>query len=70
MKLSLVQQLKSEMKNAAVIKDAMEATITTPDFVTFDPQNMKGQYVRLPERKELNQQLNELLVVEYYNRKK
>ncbi len=63
-------EVREKMKNAAVIKDAMEATITTPDFVTFDPQNMKGQYVRLPERKELNQQLNELLVVEYYNRKK
>jgi hypothetical protein len=54
---------------AAVIKEALEATPNTPDFVTFDAEKMSGEYVRLPERKELNQQINELLVVEFYNRK-
>jgi small subunit ribosomal protein S4 len=29
---------------------------------------MTGSYVRLPERKELNQEINEALVVEWYNR--
>lgn len=62
-------EVKDNMKNAQVIKDALEATLNTPDFVTFDQKTMKGQYVRLPERKELNQDVNELLVVEFYNRK-
>ena len=62
-------EVKDSMKNSVAIKDAMEATLNTPAFVTFDPQTMKGEYVRLPERSELNQEINELLVVEYYNRK-
>ena len=61
--------VKEKMRNAPVIKEALEATPNTPDFVTFDTEKMSGEYVRLPERKELNQQINELLVVEFYNRK-
>ena len=64
-----VIEVRDNMKNAAVVKDALEATLNTPDFVTFDANTMKGQFVRLPERRELNQEVNELLVVEYYNRK-
>jgi small subunit ribosomal protein S4 len=37
-------------------------------FVEVDKENKKGTYVRFPERSELNQELNEALVVEYYNR--
>ena len=62
-------EVKDKMKNNPAIKDALEATLSTPAFVTFDEKTMKGQYVRLPERSELNQEINELLVVEYYNRK-
>ena len=42
---------KEKMRNAAVIKEALEATPNTPDFVTFDAEKMSGEYVRLPERK-------------------
>ena len=52
------------------VLEALEATLNTPAFVTFDKNTMKGTYVRLPERNELNPDFNELLVVEYYNRKK
>ena len=62
-------EVKEKMRNAAAIKDSLEATLNIPDFVTFDQTAMKGQFVRLPERSELNQEINELLVVEYYNRK-
>ena len=62
-------EVKDNMKNAAVIKEALEVTPHTPDFVTFNADKMAGEFVRLPERNELNQQFNELLVVEYYNRK-
>lgn len=62
-------EVKDSMKNNPAIKDALEATLNTVAFVSFDKDMMKGTYVRLPERSELNQELNELLVVEYYNRK-
>ena len=61
-------EVKEKSKSMACIADALEATLNTPAFVTVDKENKKGTYVRLPERNELNQEINELLVVEYYNR--
>ena len=50
------------------IVDSLESNYTAPAFVTVDKENKKGTYVRIPERSELNQEINELLVIEYYNR--
>ena len=33
-----------------------------------DIEKRSGKYLRLPERSELNQEINEQLIVEYYNR--
>ena len=63
-------ELKEAMKNNVVVKDALDATLNTPAFVTFNKDTCKGTYVRLPERSEINPEFNELLVVEFYNRKK
>lgn len=52
----------------ASIADALEATVAYKDFVEVDKDNRKGKFVRLPERKELNQEVKELLVVEYYSK--
>jgi small subunit ribosomal protein S4 len=58
------------MKNNPAVIDSLEAVLNTPSFVTFDRKTMKGEFVRVPERSELNQDFDELLVVEFYNRKK
>ena len=63
-----VIEVKEASKNMASIADGLEATINTVAFVTVDKEAKKGTYTRLPERSELNQEVNELLVVEYYNR--
>ncbi|MEY8308615.1 30S ribosomal protein S4 [Erysipelotrichaceae bacterium 51-3] len=57
-------------KNKSFIADAIEAATATVDFVEVDKDARKGKYVRYPERNELfkDQPINELLVVEYYNR--
>ncbi len=57
-------------KNKSFIADALEAAAATVDFVEVDKDARKGKYVRYPERNELfkDQPINELLVVEYYNR--
>ena len=39
-----------------------------PGFVELNTEKMEGKLVRLPERSELNQEINESLIVEYYNR--
>ncbi len=69
-KPGMIIEVKDKMKNSVVINEALDATLNTPAFVTFDRTTMKGEYVRLPERNELNPEFNELLVVEYYNRMK
>jgi len=63
-----VIEVKEKSRNLAIINESLEATLNTPAFVTIDKEAKKGSYVRLPERNELNQEINESLVVEYYNR--
>lgn len=63
-----VIEVKEKSSNMAAINEALEATLSTPAFVDVDKNAKKGKYVRLPERAELNTEVNELLVVEYYNR--
>ena len=50
------------------IKASLENKATIPAFVTFDKNKMTGTYVRYPERSELNAEINEALIVEFYNR--
>ncbi len=61
-------QVKESSRNMPSIADALEATLNTVAFVSVDKENKKGQYIRLPERSELNQEINEPLVVEFYSR--
>ncbi len=61
-------EVKESSRNMASIADALEASVSFKDYVEVDKENKKGTFVRLPERKELNQEVNELLVVEYYSR--
>jgi small subunit ribosomal protein S4 len=41
---------------------------TTPEWVSRDVSDLKGTVVRLPERAEIDGNLNEQLIVEYYKR--
>ena len=61
-------EVKEKSKNMASINEALEATLNTVAFVSVDKEAKKGTYLRLPERSELNSEVNESLVVEFYNR--
>ncbi len=63
-----VISVRENARNFAVINESLESNISTPAFVDVDKENKKGTFVRLPERNELNQEINESLIVEYYNR--
>ena len=40
-----------------------------PNIVkAVDKEKKEGKFTRLPERKEINQDINDALIVEYYNR--
>jgi small subunit ribosomal protein S4 len=56
--------LKKKWQKNDKILEALASNLATPEFVKFDKAKMTGSYVRLPERKELNQEINEALVVE------
>lgn len=60
--------VKEQSKTHPAIKESLEAIHNRVEFVTFDDAKMEGVYVRYPERSELNADINESLIVEFYNR--
>ena len=67
-KVNDIISIKEQSTEHPAVKDALENTINRPGFIAFDDKKVSGTYVRYPERTELNQEINEQLVVEYYNR--
>ena len=60
--------VKETAKDMTIIKSSLEALLKRVEFVTYDENKMSGTYVRYPERSELNADINESLIIEYYNR--
>ena len=63
-----VISLKDDDKELKVVKTALEALSRRVDFIKYDDAKMEATYARYPERSELNQEINEALIVEFYNR--
>ncbi len=60
--------LKEQSQDHKAVKEALSKVMRRVEFVTFDEKKNAGTYVRLPERSELNPEINESLIIEYYNR--
>ena len=60
--------LREKSRNLAVVKESIEDRNYLPDYVTIDDKALEGKFIRLPERSELPQEINEKLIVEYYSR--
>lgn len=60
--------VKENAKEMKIIKEALEARNNRVEFISYDENKMAGTFVRLPERSELNSEIDEALIVEYYNR--
>ena len=67
-KVGQVISIKEQSKEHPAIKEALEATLNRPAFVSYDEKSQSGAYLRHPDRSELNNEINESLIVEYYNR--
>ncbi len=67
-KVGDVISVKEQSLSHPAILASLEATASTKAFVEFDKKKMTGTYVRRPDRSELNQEINESLIVEFYNR--
>ena len=63
-----VVSVKESDRDLAVVKASLEALLNRVEFITYDENKMAGTYVRYPERSELNADINESLIVEFYNR--
>lgn len=63
-----VISLKDASKNLVVVKAALEAKLARPEYLSFDADKVCGSLVRIPERNEFLPEINEQLIVEYYNR--
>ena len=67
-KVGDVISIKEDHKNLKVVTESLAKVTKRVDFITYDEGKMEGTYVRLPERNELNADINEALIVEFYNK--
>lgn len=63
-----VISIKETSKEHPMVKDSLSKVNKRVEFITFDESKLSGTYVRYPERSELNPEINESLIVEFYNR--
>ena len=60
--------LKEASKGLVVVKAALDAKLVRPEYVAYDENKQVGTFVRIPERNEFLTDINEQLIVEFYNR--
>ncbi|HBG32694.1 MAG: 30S ribosomal protein S4 [Tenericutes bacterium GWC2_39_45] len=60
--------LRETSKGLKVVVDALAGQYASVEFVSFDKDTNVGTFVRYPERKEILPEINEQLIVEFYNR--
>ena len=67
-KVGSVISLKDNTKELKSVKEALENVTSRVEYIDFDKAKNCAKYVRLPERNELNADIKEALIVEFYNR--
>ncbi|WP_374020005.1 30S ribosomal protein S4 [Paenibacillus thiaminolyticus] len=60
--------LRERSRSLKVIKEAMEGRHHLPNYLEFNEAALEGKYIRLPERGELSQEIDEKQIVEFYSR--
>ena len=63
-----VISLMESDKELKIVKESLEALKNRVEFISYDDKKMEATYVRMPERSELNADIDEALIIEYYNR--
>ena len=67
-KVNDIVAVKEQSLDHPAIREAVETCTHRPAFVEFDKNKLSGKLLRLPDRSELNADVNETLIVEYYSR--
>ena len=60
--------IKENSSDHKGIEIALANKVKRPDFINYDEKKRVATYVRYPERSELNADINESLIVEFYSR--
>ncbi|AQR76413.1 30S ribosomal protein S4 [Paenibacillus larvae] len=60
--------LRERSRNLKSIKEALENRNFLPAYLEFNEQALEGKFIRLPERSELAQEIDEKQIVEFYSR--
>ena len=60
--------IKENSSSHKGIEIAIANKIKRPDFINYDEKKRVATYVRYPERSELNADINESLIIEFYSR--
>jgi len=55
-------------KDLKVVNESLEKVLKRVEFINYDEGKKEATYVRIPARNELNADINEALIVEFYNR--
>lgn len=63
-----VISLKERSFNHPVVVSSLETMGRRVDFINYDENKKTATYLRYPERSELNQEIDESLIVEFYNK--
>lgn len=67
-KVGDVITLKETSMNHPAVVASLESISKRVDFISYDANKKEAIYVRYPERSELNADINEALIVEFYSR--
>ena len=60
--------VRGKSKDLDIIKNAVDAVVARPSYVEFDADKLEGKLVRLPAREDMNADIDEALIVEFYNK--
>ena len=60
--------VREKSKDLDIIKNAVDAVVARPSYVEFDADKLEGKLVRLPAREDMNADIDEALIVEFYNK--
>ena len=63
-----VISVREKSKDLDIIKNAVDAVVSRPSYVEFDADKLEGKLVRMPAREDMNADIDESLIVEFYNK--
>ncbi|MBQ6539212.1 MAG: 30S ribosomal protein S4 [Bacilli bacterium] len=63
-----VISLKEKDMNLKVVNESLEKVSKRVEFINYDENKKAATYVRYPERNELNADIDEAAIVEFYNK--